>query len=199
MSKLLPRIDHIADGLARTISQYRGKPIFNLMCAIYLQQVQYVEDAIHDTVAAWDVDTAVGWRLTALGALVGQQRISSDDDVFRIYVQARIRANRSVGKFQDVWDIAMLLIPGFRYYELSQNCFFEVQSEDLDSGMALAVQQMLDRAAPAGVRVHLTWGNDIDGSFTFAQTAAAEVDAPGGFCDTSLSGPTGAGVLDAGY
>lgn len=197
MSDLLPRVDHIAEGLARTISQYRGKPAFNILSAIYLNQVQLIEDAIHDAVDAWKVDSAVGWRLDVLGGLVGQVRISPDDEVFRIYVKARIRANRSSGRVDDLRGIADLLIPGHRYYELPQCCYFEIQESTLVYGTAVAVLQLLQYAAKASVRVQLLW-TPVEDAFELAMTGADVVDASYGLCSTDGTLPAHAGELSAG-
>lgn len=197
MSSLLPRIDHIAQGLSRTISQYRGKPAFNTLCAIYLQQLQYIEDAMHASVDAWDVDTAVGFRLRILGELVGQPNVSADDEVQRIFTKARIRSNRSRGKIGDLTAIADLLIPGYRYYEYSQHCYFEIEDTALTYSTADAVWQMLQRTAGAGVRVHLTWTPTED-IFYLAPTGAVVEDEPNGLCSTSETLPAHAGGLSAG-
>ena len=197
MSKLLPEIDHIAQGLSRTISQYRGKPSFNILCACYLNQVQHLESAVHASVDAWDVDSAVGWRLSQIGDLVGQPRGGENDDVYRAFVKSRIQVNRSTGKYADLAGIATALIPGYRYYELPSNVFFEVNDAELTEAYAAAVHALLQQAAGAGYRVNLAWST-AEPDFLFAPTGAAETDEGFGFCSTTETLPADAGRLAAG-
>ena len=188
MSDLLPEVDHIATGLARVITQYRGRPYFNLLLAVYLEQVQHIEDAIHDVVDTWKLDSATGWRLDALGDLVGQPRIGDNDDVFRTYVKARILANRSDSKFGTMAAIADMLIPGWRYEELPMDLFFEYfLPEDYDGttvhSVMQAVHSILQFAAGATYRVHLAW-YPPGVPFLFAVTGDTETDSDNGFAAT---------------
>lgn len=159
MSALLPPVDHISIGLSRLAEQYRGKPRVSLWVACFLQQVQYLEDAIHKTVDVWALDTAVGWRLDVLGDLVGQKRIGTTDEVYRLFIKARIRANRSLGKITDVRAIADILI-GAKHYtirELAGNVY--VYSDLIVQGRApeeiQAIKDLLQYTCRAGVRVWL--------------------------------------------
>lgn len=172
--------------------------MFNILCACYLQQVQYLEDEIHRVVDAWDLDTATGFRLRILGSLVGQPNISSDDEVQRVFTKARVRVNKSRGKIPDLLAVADLLIPGYRYSELSQFCLFEVKFASTTLSKARSIWTLLNAAKPAGVRLGLTWTTAGD-SFELAQTGEAEVDQPNGLCSTSGALPANAGQLSAGF
>ena len=198
MSKLLPPIDHITQGLARTISQYRGKAQFNILTACYLQQIQYLEDEIHRVVAAWDLDTATGFRLRILGSLVGQPNISADDEVQRLFIKARVRVNQSRGRIPDLLAVADLLIPGYQYYELSQYVWFDVKASGMTYPKSDAIHKMLKAAAPAGVRVGLNW-NIFTDPFILAQTGELEVDQPNGLSDSSPYDLPHAGSTSAGF
>lgn len=201
MSKLLPPIDHVAVGLPKLIHQYREQPNFVKFVAVVLQQVQYLEDAIHDSVDAWDVDTAVGWRLRAIGELVGQPNVSEDDNLQRTYIQARIAVNRSRSKIEDILKIARLLLGDFKYDEISQLITVSASSEAwLDYTNPQAIQQMLQQAAPAGVRLQFVWNNTPANSvFRLASTWEQNhvVGAANGLCTTNGLLPANAGELSA--
>jgi hypothetical protein len=158
--QLVPPEDHIKEGLSRVISQYRGKPRLNTYWAIFLDQLQQIEDAIHATVAAWSVTTAVGWRLRVIGLKVGQPNVSPDDEIQRLFTMARIRANRSIGKIEDLDAIATILLPGYTRRFLSQNIYFSAPASTKTRAELNAVQAMLQLAAPSGVRIWLDedWG-----------------------------------------
>jgi hypothetical protein len=159
LTALLPAVDHVAIGLSRIAEQYRGRPKFTMWVACFLQQVQYLEEAITATVDAWDVDTATGWRLEVLGSRVGQPKVGSDD-IYRLFIKARIRSNRSLGLVSDLLAVADLLLgPGtYSYRELPENVYFESRglTQYLSPDAATTVQQLLQRTASAGVRVWLT-------------------------------------------
>jgi hypothetical protein len=209
MSDLLPQIDHIQQGLSRVISQYRNKPKWMILWACYLQQVQYVEDAVHAVVAIWRLDTATGWRLDVLGSLVGQPRIGTTDAIYRTYIQARIRANRSRGKIADLTGIADLLIPGYVYEDTlgvtggDVRFFINPEYSATRQAELRAVLEMLQFAAPAGVHVWLDWAPSTDESnlstydFLFATAVEATEDEPNGFCDEATTHPPHAGSLAA--
>lgn len=153
---LLPRIDHIPDGLRFLITQYRGKPKLTAYIAIFLNQVQLLEDAIHATVSAWDIETAIGWRLDAIGALVGQARIGETDAIYRAFVKARIRANRSLGRPSDLQTICQLTVGTYTYRESANNVYVHVPTA-LSEAFSSGLLSLLQLAKPQGVRVWLTW------------------------------------------
>jgi hypothetical protein len=183
-------INHIEDGTSKVISQYRGKPKFLLRLACYLNQIQHAEDQLALIHEAFRPDTAVGFRLDWIGRKVGQPRVGASDDVFRLYIKARIAANRSQGKIQDQESIAGLLLVNWDYQELPLSITLET-SDALTLEQATAIWQLLQLAAPAGVPVHLVIGDETP-DFVFDGVADDHTLA-GGF-DT-VAGDATAGLL----
>lgn len=179
-------------GLSRLIEQYRNKPRIVMWILCYLQQVQYLEDAIHATVEAWDIDNATGWRLETIGALVGQQRIGSTDAVYRVFIKARIRANRSLGKYEDLAAVANILIGSGNWTYNARRKTVEILAnliaQGFDAEALTAVQAMLQIAAPAGTRVCLTSHDDRDDAHpTFApRSRTTAIDGPRGYASRSI-------------
>lgn len=147
-------IDHILDGASKVITQYRNKPTFLLYLAVYLDQVQKVEDQTAAVEAAFRVDDATGFRLDWIGRKVGQPRIGSTDDIFRTFIKGRIASNRSRGRIHDVQRVAALVLSSWSYAHFSTTIVV-FTSDDLTQEMRQAVWDMLQRAAPAGVLVYL--------------------------------------------
>lgn len=195
---LLPTIDHVAEGLARVVSQYRGKPRLSAYYSCFLQQVQYLEDAIQAEAILWDLDTATGWRLDILGARVGQARIGTTDATYRLYIRARIYANRSLGKVEDLRRIAGLLLTSYTYREENTNVYIEETAGLLTQETARAVWGLLQLAASAGIRVWLVWGA-LETRFTYcSEYDSGTLDyvlGDGGW--DSSSGLSGAGYFSA--
>ena len=183
MPTLLPTVDHLAIGVSKIAEQYKGKPRITLWILCFLQQVQYIEDAIAATVNVWDPDTAIGWRLEKIGERVGQKRIGLNDNVYRLFIRARIRANRSIGKIKDLIDVANILIGqgAYSYSETTGNVYIETQTSWSADEMT-AIHTLLQRAAPGGVRV---WFRASVGGFpyrAFVRRATRQpVDVPGGY------------------
>jgi hypothetical protein len=176
---VIPTIDHIVNGTSKVVSQYRGRPRFLARLACYLNQVQHIEDAIFAVRNAFKLNTATGFRLDWVGAKVGQPRVGSTDEEYRLYIRARIKANRSLGKASDIQAIASLLLSEFRYWETS--VAIQVETEQvLTSAQAEIIQALLQRAAGGGIPVFLVSSAGSPG-FRFGLVASAATPAHGGF------------------
>jgi hypothetical protein len=187
---MIPPIDHILDGTSKVISQYRGRPKFLSRLACYLWQIQHIEDAIFAVRNAFSPDTATGFRLDWVGAKVGQSRLGTDD-TYRALIKARIRVNRSQGKFTDFLAVGDILFTSWTYDEWATT--IQVYTSDVLSTEYLDVAgALLQAAAPGGIPVFLL---DSPGpAFEFASTGA-DLTAPGGF-DTAAGFST-AGLWSA--
>lgn len=195
---LLPTIDHVAEGLAHVISQYRGKPRLSAYYACFLQQVQYLEDAIQDEALVWDLDTATSWRLDVLGARVGQARVGTDDAPYRAYIRARIWANRSLGRVSDIRRICDLLLTSYTYREENTNVYIQETSGAVTYESAYLIWQILQQAASAGIRIWLLWGPTETWLTYCDHVAAGTIDHVGGSGGwNSASGSSAAGYLSA--
>jgi hypothetical protein len=185
---VISTIDHIADGAKKVISQYRGRVKFLLRLAVYVNQVQHIEDAVYAVHGAFNPDTAVGFRLDWIGRKVGQIRLGNDD-LLRMLIKARIRVNRSLGKAADLIAVGRLLLTSFTYDEWGTT--IQVFTPDaLTADLYATVHSLLQSAAPGGVPVFFL-KTDASPAFEFA-VDGSDLTAPGGF-DTE-AGSTNAGT-----
>jgi hypothetical protein len=99
--------EHEAEALARLALQYVGKPRLEALLRSYVGQVQALEDALWQLATLRSVDTAEGWFLDALGAIVGAERHGLNDADYRAIVRATIRANVSDGGVEDIYAVAV--------------------------------------------------------------------------------------------
>lgn len=147
-------LDHIADGTSKVITQYLNKPVFLKYLAVYLNQIQYVENALVAIFQAFQLDTATGFRLDWIGRKVGQSRVGSNEEVFRRFIRGRIAANRSRGSMTDVIKVARAVLDNYRYEQLT--CTVYVFTTDtLNAELADAVQGLLTQAVGPGIQVYL--------------------------------------------
>lgn len=100
-------------GLARLLQQFRGKPRFEALLGSYLDEFQAVEDALFDVYSQREIQngTATGDLLAKLGKLVGQGSEGLSDDLYRLLIQARIAANKSNGRREELISVASFLVP----------------------------------------------------------------------------------------
>jgi hypothetical protein len=153
--------------------------------ACYLNQVQHIDDAIFDVRNAFKLDAATEFRLDWVGAKVGQPRVGSNDEEYRLYIRARIKANHSLGKASDIQAIAALLLSEFRYWETSIAITVETELA-LTGAQVEIIQALLQRAAGGGIPVFLVSSAGSPG-FRFGLVATAATPAYGGFGSVSGS------------
>lgn len=101
--------DHCQQALnARTVD-FVDLPRFADLLCIFADQVQAAEDALWQ-IAQDSVDTAIGAQLEGFGAIVGAERQGLSDASYRNLIRATVKANRSRGTTEDLYEIAMLFI-----------------------------------------------------------------------------------------
>ena len=108
MSLETPNTKHFVEGLVKLIPPLWGKPRVAAWLRSYLNRVQEFEDACWEVLEAYNVDTATGKRLDVLGKIVGQPRYGFTDATYRSVIKARIRAARSLGRYDDLLDVIRL-------------------------------------------------------------------------------------------
>jgi hypothetical protein len=83
------------------------------LLSAWLDECQAVEDALWDVFEKRELQDAVatGDLLAKLGKIPGQTSEGLSDALFLILITARIRANRSTGKREDLIKLVKLLVP----------------------------------------------------------------------------------------
>jgi hypothetical protein len=103
---MLARITSYAVDLpARLLAQYRTLPRFTALIGELGGAVQGVEDALWGIIDAIALPTATGVWLDRLGAIVGESRDGATDVDYRRFIGARILANRSWGRMDDILGV----------------------------------------------------------------------------------------------
>ena len=110
MSDLVHITTHADDAVAELIGQYQGRPRIEAILRALVRQFQDIEDAAWDCFVQIALDAAVGAELDMIGKVVGQKRQGYDDTNYRVFLSARIKTNRSDGKFATLSAIAKLLL-----------------------------------------------------------------------------------------
>lgn len=158
---LVPITDYDVRVIERLLSQYRGKPRIESLMLGGSEPIQVLEDLLNELLVDTQFAVAVGVHLDAWGALVGEERGGLTDAEYRVFIAARILANKSLGtgdeliRIFDLIDGAgvvrenRLLWLGFELY--SYRPFGDLLSDALKRRIA----RMMEEIRPDGVNMSL--------------------------------------------
>jgi hypothetical protein len=140
-------------------AQYRDGDL-EIFVDMPMERIQEIEDALWDLYEAFDLSTAVGVQLDALGRIAGLARSYSDtDDVYRIKVAARLIVLRSRGTLEDVLSVFHVLEPDSDLVVTEyQPAKFTLEIVDaVDPANVGLYSLFLKQARAGGVRAILLW------------------------------------------
>jgi len=191
MDKVNNQIERARELLA---AQYRDGDL-EAFIDIPMAQIQDIEDALFDIYSAFDLSSAVGVQLDALGRLLALGRGSSDvDPIYRVKLAARLIVMRSRGTLPDVLSVFQTLVPSSDVVIIEyQPATFTLEIVDMVSpANAELYSGFLAGARSAGVRAILLWTPISDEAlFTFTSLD----DDPGDTGWSSSSDPSLGGIL----
>lgn len=156
------KTDHIEDALSLLLGQYQGRLRLEAWLASYIRRVQELEDATWDVINKRLIDNAEGAQLDIIGKIVGEDRAGKEDPLYRLYIEARIRVNRSSGRPRDIIEVARILeSTAFEYHESALadvELHFGTEPEFAsDDDLREAIGSLLQETAAAGTKVHLIY------------------------------------------
>lgn len=173
--------DHVEQGLALLLGQHKGKPRIAALLTVYLRRVQELEDAIWDVLVKRLIDSATGVELAKIGRTVGQVNEAAwDDDTYRLFIKARIRANKSNGHGDDVIDVLTLVeAADFVLREYYPATMF-VDFDTMPAASPFILVELARRAKAAGVRLQVLYGRDTGRFMLCAGTTPVASTTHGG-------------------
>lgn len=108
-------IDHVDQAKDLLLTQYKNKPRMGGWLASLIRRVQELDDAAYYVMWKRLIDFAELAQLDVIGRLVGEERRGATDPVYRVFLRARIKTNRSEGTIADISEIVEALIPGIDF------------------------------------------------------------------------------------
>ena len=105
MSQLLKIDSHSREAVARLISQFQGKPRMVKIIETLATRTQTLENCLFQFYERLDLLTSVGNQLDNFGEIVGQDRNSVSDQIYRILLRTKIGINTSQSIPQNLIDI----------------------------------------------------------------------------------------------
>lgn len=111
--------DHVEQAQGLFIEQYQERPRLEAFLYSFTKQAQELEDVFWDVIVGRMLDAAVGVQLDAIGRLVVEPRQGREDDIYRVFLRGKIRANWSDGTPNDVIALLRILDPApFKYTDV---------------------------------------------------------------------------------
>lgn len=163
-------VDHTEQALAnlpRRLHRPRWLAFVRTIC----RQIQELDDALVAIGNSLNLDNAQGVLVDAIGDIVLQPRATTDDEVYKRRIRARIAANRARGLTSDLMRMAELVInddlAGVTIEHLGATAVLSVRSMPINDSMAGDLANAGKRAVSAGVRLLLHSTPAADAS-TFA-------------------------------
>lgn len=189
MSDVTPITDHVERALARLLEQDKGKPRLEALVKIFADRYQRIENVVTQLANNRWVLTAEGVQLDTLGEIVGEPRNGKIDDVYRLWIRARILINRSSGKVSELLRVARIILgdaPDLVYTPEPPAAFqIELTGVSGSGDVARVLFDALNQVRAGGVRMNILYNDDIPTAFTFNIDGTEGVsDAVKGFGDT---------------
>lgn len=160
MSDPVQITDHEGRGVERLLARTSGKPRLEALFRSWLSAPQSAEDVAWALRSMLLLSTASGRWLDFLGAKVGERRGGRSDEVYRVWIGARVLVNRSSGTAPQLIAIVDAVTPaGTRIHvqdeypaAITVHAYGPV-SHDVGNAIAALLQQ----AKAAGVRCLFRW------------------------------------------
>lgn len=194
--------DLVSTFAARVLSQYQNKPRFMAMQRGLTQLAQDVENALWAIVAKLDLDQADGVWLDYLGDFVREPRAGASDVDYRKYIAARIIANKSQGRIEEIISVIRIVTGMLGPYPVTRQSPASIEIElidyDMDEPIRTRLMQLLRATRAAGVRLMvLYWPDPTNGDlFTFSSDDTMQVSTTQGW-GNDADPSTGGKFIDA--
>jgi len=142
------------------IEQYKRDPALRGFIAAQLFESQQIEESAQEVAQSRDLDVATGAALDLFGIFLGQPRNGLSDDLYRIFLKARVLVNLGNGRGEEILDLLKQTVPSggtFSFYEMYPAGFFvRLYGIDADSASAIAGLVCKIKGAGIGCTVSLT-------------------------------------------
>lgn len=184
---LRPLVDYAEGYIDLLLSRWR-KPRREAVLAALLAESQEFEGAAYEVLTGFDLDTAVGAQLDALGKLLCTRRDGRTDAAYRLRLRVEILILRSRGTPDDLVVIAQTASQGaVRLMEYDHATTLIELRDPTTVGVAVEILGFLRRSKSIGTRVML--------GYTYYDDAHTFTLSPDG---TVVSGDPNRGFGDAG-
>jgi hypothetical protein len=135
-------LDHEDNFNSRLTAPFKDKATFQALARICGKYGNELEQVFADILTARVLATAVGKQIDVIGSIVGQLRGTADDDTYKLYIEARIKVNRSSGQVDELSEIAKL-ISGSSYASVEEDFPNQIYVHVLDVAVSSTVRGVM--------------------------------------------------------
>lgn len=184
-------IEHLSDfleqGADQLLEQFRDKPRLLAYLNAVLRPIQKFEDDVWAVILSRLIDDAIGVQLDILGKIVGEPRGSHvDDEIYRLFIRARIAINHTHGHADDVIGVLRLVEAAEFSFSEYYPATILIEYVAVTAAPATVLFELANEARAAGVALLLTYGTQTD-FFSFCAGLTPIADSVHGFAPTDLS------------
>ena len=152
------------------LTGYKVNLVKRLITALYLKQIQYLEDVAFTLLSRLNIDVMTGVNLDGIGQLVNQTRNGLDDATYRIMLKGKIVANNSNGTTEDIIATYKAMVPLATEVTVREGwpASIEVAANSPPlPGTSAIVKQNMKLATSAGIGTTFAIIFDPTNAFTF--------------------------------
>lgn len=172
MSDLVHDISHVPEALARLLEQYQGLPDPEAIITILATEIQKAEDALWGIATLRNINTATANQLDQLGTIVGFPRNTTDDDIYRLEIRAKIVKNVSQGQADRLISVYLFMTEAtvVDYSDAWPMSVFMMSDGMIPASLTDAnlIYSLVKGAAAGGVKIGALGLFDGSGPFGFA-------------------------------
>lgn len=164
---------HFHAALVKLAGPFWGKPRVAALLRAFIRQVQILEDATWEVMNAYHVDTADSARLEVLGRVVGQSRFDFTDAEYRAVLRAKIAANKSRTRTDDIINVMHLAASASGQVQVnhySPATAAVLPFESYSEAAITALVFLLPRTRAAGVQMHVFFSHIANGTYDYEST-----------------------------
>lgn len=188
MSTLVTDPNVVSDAVARLTDIYRTKTVVRALAETLAERYAAEEAVELELYTQQWIENAAGDLLDALGEIVGEPRLGRSDTLYRLWIRARVRINRSEGKITDSYFLVRLIAGQAVtvHYTTAYPAGYRVDVDETAVD-ALELFKLLDAVRPAGVRMNLFYSPEEDTTTVFTLSGTSSLvtgDSDKGFGDT---------------
>jgi hypothetical protein len=165
----------VESAVARLTDLYRNKAVERALVETLAERFAHEDEVELELYTKQWIDAAEGALLDAAGELVGEPRQGRSDDLYRLWIRARVRINRTQGKIRDSYHLVRLIAGEdvTVHYIPTPPAAYIVTVDDTDVDPA-ELFKLLNAVRPAGVRMSLEYSpdQDLETLFTLSETGS---------------------------
>lgn len=143
---------HLPQSLSRLIAYWHDKPNMQGLLASYINEIQELENVLHQVLLLRTPDYAGTAQLNVLGSIVDEERNGLDNPDYLLRIKARIRANSSYGTGADVIAVLRLITEARFHFQRTGTASFLINFVETPSDAVIKqAGSLVDETKAAGV------------------------------------------------